>query len=376
MSSLFVSCPQGIENLLIEELAELGYTKCHPGFRGVYVEDTSMEAIYRINYCSRLATRVLLPLCQFRCRDKNALYAAVASVNWRRYLRKGMTFAIDANVHHRLLRNSLFAAQVAKDAICDKMRELTGQRPNIDLQNPDLQLNLFIHGDKGVLSFDTSGQSLHKRGYRLDAGEAPIQESMAAALLAIAQFKGGEKALDPCCGSGTLLIEMALKASKTPPGYLRKMWGFGNHPEFSSVEWLKVKNEADSKKELLPNKQIVGYEIDENVAKICRSNIRAAGFVDAIEVITTDFSDFEPKEPPTFLISNPPHGKRLMDIDPLRALYRRLGDFMKRKMAKPSRGFLFIGNLELTKEVGLAAKKRHVISNGGVDSRLLEIEIF
>lgn len=376
MPSLFVSCPQGIENLLIEELAEMGFTKCHAGFRGVYVDESSMEAIYRINYCSRLATRVLLPLVQFRCRDKQALYSAVSEINWRRYLRKGMTFAIDANVHHRQLRNSLFAAQVTKDAICDKMRELTGQRPNIDLQNPDVQLNLFIHEDKAVLSFDTSGQSLHKRGYRLEAGEAPIQESMAAALLALAGFKGDELALDPCCGSGTLLIEMAMKASNTPPGYLRKQWGFGHHPEFSSIEWLRVKNEADAKRVQLPKKQIVGYEIDEDVAKICRNNIRAAGFTDAIEVITTDFSDFNPKEPPNFLISNPPHGKRLMDIEPLRALYRRLGDFMKRKMAKPSRGFLFIGNLELTKEVGLAAKKRHVINNGGVDSRLLEIEIF
>lgn len=379
--TLFVSCGPGLETLLIEELAELGLEETSVGFCGVYVRGceskTLMETIYTINYCSRIASRVLLPLLEFRCYDQKALYQGADQIDWKRYLNKGQTIAIDANVNHPRLRNSLFCAQVVKDAICDQMRKATGTRPSVDIQNPDIQLNLFIHGDHAILSFDTSGDPLHKRGYRQDAGEAPLQESMAAALLRIAQFKGNEHMIDPCCGSGTLLIEAALIASRTPPGYLRKQWGFFNHPDFVNEEWLIVKNEADKhRKELLP-KSFVGCEINSEVARICRANLRAAGFLEAVEVLRTDFNDYEPAVPPNFLMTNPPHGRRLMgDDSSLRALYRQLGDFMKRKMAKPSRGFVFIGNLELTKEVGLAAKRRHVISNSGIDSRLLEFDLF
>lgn len=373
---LFVSCPPKLEPLLLEELNELGFSNCRIGFQGIFVDDMSMEAIYRINYSSRLASRVLLPLKQFRCRDKLALYKAVSEIEWAKYLKKGMTLAIDSNVHHRSLTNSLFAAQIAKDAICDQLRKVVGWRPSIDLKAPDLQLNLHIHQEMGTLSFDTSGQSLHKRGYRLEAGEAPLQESMAAALLRIAKFTGEEVMIDPCCGSGTLLIEAALIASNTAPGFLRKEWGFMHHPDFSSIDWLKIKNKIDAQRKELLSKKIIGCEINANVARICRSNVKAAGVLKGVEVLRQDFSDFHTSEAPTFLISNPPHGKRLMDIDSLRPLYRRLGNFMKQHMYKPSRGFLFIGNLELTKEVGLAAKKRHVISNSGTDSRLLEFDIF
>jgi len=292
------------------------------------------------------------------------------------FFRRETTLAIDANVHHRQLQNSLFAAQIAKDAICDQLRKSVGYRPNIDVKQPDVQLNLYIHEDRGVLSFDTSGQSLHKRGYRQDAGDAPLQESMAAALLKIARYEGSELMIDPCCGSGTLLIEAALMASKTPPGYLRKKWGFMQHPQYSSLEWLKVKNVSDERRIPLEGKRIIGCEIDSETARICRANLNAAGFLPHVEILRQDFADFHATEAPTFLISNPPHGKRMMDVDRLRSFYRSLGDFMKQKMGKPSRAFLFIGNIELTKEVGLAAKRRHVISNSGVDSRLLEFDIF
>lgn len=378
--SLFVTCAQGLEPLLLEELHELGVKGCRPGFRGVYVDDFCMETIYRINYCSRIASRVLCPIVRFRCRQKEALYHAVAGVDWKRYFRKGTTFAIDANVHHPELRHSLFAAQVAKDAICDELRKTLGTRPDVDLKAPDLQLNLFIHNYQGVLSFDTSGQALHKRGYRQEAGDAPLQESLAAALLRIARFQGQERIIDPCCGSGTLLIEAALIASKTAPGYLRKVWGFMRHPEFSQMEWLKVKNEADAARIPLEGKKIIGCEIDSDMARICRGNLRAAGVLDGVDILRVDFAEHTPVEAPDFLISNPPYGNRMMDVAPnvasLGQLYRQLGHFMKQKLAKPSRAFLFIGNLELTKEVGLAAKRRHVLLNGGIDSRLLEFDLY
>ncbi len=373
---LFVTCAQGLEQLLSEELAEFGFNEVSLGYRGVHVRDDSMEAIYKINYCSRIGGRVLLPLIQFRCYDQKSLYDNVSEIKWRQFFRKGQSLAIDANVSHRILRNSLLTAQVTKDAICDQLRETQGWRPDVNLKNPDVQLNLYIHEQRATLSFDTSGYPLYKRGYRQAAGAAPLQESLAAALIKMAGYKGSEVVLDPCCGSGTLLIEAALIASKTPPGYLRKEWGFMGHPDFSSQAWLKVKNEADEQRQDLPEGHFFGCEVDAEVARSALDNLRAAGFHRQVKIFHKDFNDYTPNENVNFLISNPPHGKRLSEVDDLRDFYRSLGDFMKKKMSKPSRGFIFTSSAELAKEVGLAAKRRHIVNNSGIDSRLLEFDLY
>lgn len=374
--SLFVTCSKDLEPLLVEELQEFNIGKITKGFRGAYVDNCSHEAIYRINYCSRLASRVLLPLKQFRCRDARSLYQAAHSIDWKQYLHNNKSFAIDANVQHRNLRNSLFAAQVVKDAICDQFRERTGNRPSVDVKNPDIQLNLFIQQDHATLSFDTSGIPLHKRGYRQESVEAPLRESLAAALLRLAQYRGSEVFCDPCCGSGTLLIEAALIATQTPPGFFRKKWGFMNLSRFSSDLWLKIKNEEDSKKIPLQKGRIFGLDINKNAIHVCKVNLRAVGFHHDIEVAQEDFRLFIPKIKPNFVMTNPPHGLRLGEVEPLRSLYRELGNFCKNNIEKPGRAFIFTGSLELSKEVGLAAKNRHVVDNAGIDSRLLEYDIF
>lgn len=374
---LFVTCSAGIELLLIEELHELGFPDTTPGYLGVYVANSSLEAIYRINYGSRLASRVLLPIARFKCYDRNDLYREISAIDWSRYLHVDKTFAIDANVsHHRELRNSLFATQVAKDAICDQFSKKKGRRPSIDRADPFTQLNLFIQKDMAVISFDTSGTPLHKRGYRLEEVEAPMRQSLAAALLRLAQYRSGDILCDPCCGSGTLLIEAAYLATNTPPGFLRKRWGFTQLPNFSQVDWLRVKNEADAKRIPLPPGQIFGIDINKSAVHACKVNLRAAGLHQTVQVAQGDFREWTPPRQPNFLITNPPHGRRLDDIEFLRPLYRSLGDFMKRELARPARGFVFTGELELAKEVGLAPTKRHVIDNAGIDSRLLEYEIY
>lgn len=373
---LFVTCSQGMEELLIAELSELGFSETLKGFRGVYVRDGTLDAICRINYCSRLASRVLLPLARFRCRDKNALYREADTIDWLKYIPAKKTIAIDANVaHHPGFRNSLYAAQVMKDAICDQYRARTGQRPNVHPSEPDVQLNLFIHNDDATISFDTSCVPLHKRGYRQESVEAPLRETLAAGLLRIAQYKGNEILFDPCCGSGTILIEAALIASHTPPGYLRKKWGFTFLPDFNQQAWLKIKNEADAKRIALPKGLISGIDVNKNAVRVTKVNLRAAGFHLSIDANHSDFREFTPNPEPNLLITNPPHGKRLEDIDSLKPLYRALGDFMKQKMAKPSRGFVFTGSLDLSKEVGLAPTQRHVIDNAGIDSRFLEFDV-
>lgn len=375
MEDLYVTCGQGLEELLIEELQELGFQKLQKGYCGVYVGNADLRAIYRINYGSRIAIRVLLPLRKFKCYNADSLYNEVSAIDWIPYLPQGKTFAIDSVVSHKNLRNSLFAAQVAKDAICDQLKKIRGSRPNIDVQNPDVQLNLYIHDTQGIMSFDTSGVPLYKRGYRIESVEAPMQESLAAALLRIAGYKGEETVCDPCCGSGTLLIEAALIKSKTPPGYLRQKWGFMFLPGFSQIEWLKVKMELDSNKQPLQGVYFCGCDISKNALRITKTNLRAAGFYQNVDLVQSDFKEYAPPMPCHLVITNPPHGKRLQAEEDLVSLYRALGDFMKHKTSLPGRGFVFTSNLELAKEIGLAPKRRHVVMASGEECRFLEFDI-
>lgn len=372
---LFVSCAPTLEPLLAEELQDLNINSVKMGFRGVYVENWDWSTVYRINYASRLANRVLLPIRRFKCFDRRSLYRHASEINWSLYFKEGLTFAIDANVQNKELRNSLFAAQVVKDAICDQLRHKAGWRPTVNLQHPDIQLNLYIHQNLAVLSFDTSGTPLHKRGYRQESVEAPMQETLAAALLRLADYSKECIFFDPCCGSGTLLIEAALIASQTPPGYLRQKWGFMRHPEYRLNDWLKERNLLDANRQPLLPHHFYGIDQSKMAVHACKINLKAAGFKE-VEIEQADFRDYDPKVTPDFVMTNPPHGRRLEDENLLQPLYRALGDFLKNKCAKPGRGFIFTGSLQLGKEVGLAPKKRHVLSNSGIDSRLLEYDLY
>lgn len=373
---LFVTCSSHLEPLLEQEIHDLGYGKTRIGFRGVYVEVPKISDLYRLNYCLRLASRVLFPLLEFKCQGKEDLYEAALQLKWFPYFRSAKTFAIDANVDHPKLRNSLFAAQVMKDAICDQLVKEIGKRPSVDTSQPDLQLNLFIRQGKGVISLDTSGEALHKRGYRQEGGEAPLRETVAAALLRMGRYGSNEIMIDPCAGSATFLIEAAMIASNTPPGIYRTKWGFFHLLDFSEKEWLEVKIQEDAKRIPLQKGRFFGIELNKNAHRMALGNLKAAGFHQVIQLILGDFRDTEPAIPPTFLITNPPWGRRLEDESSLIPLYRSLGDFMKRKMRKPSKGFILTGSALLAKEVGLAASRRHVVDNGGVDSRLLEFDIY
>lgn len=373
---LFITSGPGLEAVLEEELKQLGIQHTRTGYRGVYVDDASMKDVFKINYCSQVASRVLLPILHFRCEGRDDLYQAFRSIQWKDYIRVSKTFAIDASVDHPRLRNSLFAAQVGKDAIVDQFMDRTGKRPSINTDSPDVQLNLYIRGGKGTISFDTSCTPLHKRGYRLEGGEAPLKETLAAALLKIGNFSSEEIFIDPFAGSATFLIEACLMASKTPPGLYRKRFGFFDLPHFDEREWLQVKVECDSLRIPLKKGQFFGVEINKNTYRIALSNLKTSGFQPFVEMTNGDFREFQPKVLPNFLITNPPWGRRLEEESSLAPLYRDLGDFMKRKMAKPARGFVLTASMPLSKEIGLAAKRRHVIESSGLESRFLEFDLY
>jgi putative N6-adenine-specific DNA methylase len=371
---LVITCSPGLENILAEEIENLGFQEITKGYCGVYVPYNSFDDVYIINYCSRLASRVLLPMTRFRCRNRHDLYNAVRKIEWSEYMSPSTTFAIDANVTHSELRNSLYAAQVVKDGICDYFRDKMGSRPSVDVKNPQVQLNLFIREGNGILSFDTSGTPLHKRGYRQETVEAPLQETLAAACLTLAGYQGNEVLCDPCCGSGTFLIEAALIASQTAPGYLRQTWGFLRHPDHSQEAWLKIKVAADNQRIPLDKEHFYGNDVAQGAVRACKINLRASGFSKDVEVVQRDFRDYSPPKQPTFIISNPPHGIRLNDEDHLVGLYRSLGDYILKQLQALSKVALFVSNQDLIEEMGVKPHQIHSISSGGTPCYLLIFE--
>lgn len=376
LPSLFITCSSALEPLLQQELLDLGVENTEIGYRGVYVDSWDWATLYKINYCSRLGSRVLLPLNRFKCYDARSLYRGALDIDWTLFIKEKATIAIDANIQHPQIRNSLFGAQVMKDAICDQLRQKRGYRPSVDIQEPDVQLNLFIHNNMATISFDTSGLPLHKRGYRLEGGLAPLQETLAAALLKLANYDPEKILLDPCCGSGTILIEAALMATNTAPGYLRRKWGFMHLPEYKDTDWLRVRNSFDANRIPLKPGHLFGLDIAKEAVRGAKVNLRAAGFLKEIEITQGDFRDYHPPIKPNMVVTNPPYGKRLEDVEYLVSLYRDLGDFLKQEIEKPGHAYVLTGNYELTKEVGLAASKRHVLNNGGLEARLLEFDIY
>lgn len=375
-NELFVTCVPGLEPVVLDELKALGMQVERAGYGGLFVSYTQFHQVYELNLLLRTASRVLLPMASFSCRNKEDLYEGALEIEWERYFRRMPTFAIDAHTDHPAFNNSLFAAQCVKDAICDRLRKKTGQRPNVNTSDPDVRLSLFIQGSRATISFDTSGRPLHERGYRLDAGEAPIRENLAAALLMLAGYNAEAVLVDPVAGSGTFLVEAALMATKTPPQFLRQMFGFMSHPEYSEGEWIALRKRELNKRVPLKPGQFIAIENDARTFTALQRALQKAGFSNGISAICGDFRTVPLKVAPNLVIANPPYGIRLRDERMLEDLYQSLGDFMKQKTAKPARGFILSGNSELTKKIGLRASKRHIVNNGGIDCRFLEFDLY
>ncbi len=372
----FVVCARGLEDLLAEELKELGIKVLKKGFRGVYVPST-MDVIYKINYQSRIAIRVLKPIYQFKCPDAKALYGLSRNINWPLYLHPSQTFSIDANVTHPNLRNSLFAAQTLKDAICDSLRDKFGNRPSVSTSSPDVQINLFIIQDQATISIDTSGSPLYKRGYRQkapssqDEVQAPIQECLAAAILRFASYSSEEVLCDPCCGSGTFLIEAAMLATNTPSGYYRSKWGFMLLPEYEEKDWIAFKQSVDQQITPLRSGIILGSDRDSLILDHCKRNIAVAGFSDAISLSCSDISTATTLSPATLIVCNPPYGERI----PLSSrFYHHFGEFVRRNGAEDVRSYL-LAPKERTGKSGpeqthLEEESPLGLSNGGIETNL------
>ncbi len=369
----FAQIADGIKELGAQELSELGALNIAPEYGGIYF-NAGKEALYRINYSTRLASRILAPLASFNCSTTDELYKKAKQINWTDFISTENTFAVFGNVSNSKITNSHYASLCLKDAIVDSFREISGKRPDVDSKNPDIWLNLYVRDDKAVISIDTSGGSLHRRGFRKDSVSAPMQETVAAAIIRYTKWDGSVPLCDPMCGSGTLLSEALLHYCKIPSGIFREHFGFEFLPDYDKSLWTTVKKEQDRQIRNLPEGLISGSDISTEAIEISGANIRNLPHGERIKLEALDFRNSEGLKNGV-IITNPPYGIRMGKRQALELLYEALGDFLKQK-CKGSAAYIYFGEREFIKKIGLKPAWKKPLKTGGLDGRLVKYEMF
>lgn len=362
----------GLEDILAEELIALGANNLEIGKRAVSFEG-DLALLYRANICCRTALRILKPVYTFKARTTDEIYKKVKAMNWFEHLTEESTFAIDAVTFSDLFTHSKFVAYRVKDAIADYFTQRTDKRPSVDVTNPDLLINFHIAHDTCTLSFDSSGESLHKRGYKTEQTEAPLNEVLAAGILLKSGWKGQSVLIDPMCGSGTFLVEAALIALNIPPGIYRKNFAFEKWKNFDKELFSLIYNDDANEKEF--DYKIYGSDISAEAIKISRQNIANAGLQKYIELTTMPFEDYQSAPAlKGFLITNPPYGERLKP-DNLDNLYSMIGERLKHVFAGYKAGILSHKKEHFNK-IGLKPSAKFPLKNGSLDCELRCYDIF
>lgn len=369
----FAQFADDIEDIASAELKRLGAEALKSGYRGVYFNATP-EVLYRINLNARLINRVLAPIINFDCHSDKYLYQTANKLKWDDFLNTNETFAVFASVAHSNIRHSKFASLRLKDAIVDWFQQKYHKRPSVDTRNPDVWFNLHIQHNKATISVDTSGGSLHRRGYRTKAVKAPMTETLAAAIVDYSGWCGETPLYDPFCGSGTLLIEAFLKATQTPASILRKAFGFQHLPDFNPEIWKAVRNESMKGIQSIQPNMIGGSDIDGDAVKLARDNCKKIDPKGVIDIRKKDVLEIANLENRT-IICNPPYGIRMGDASGLQTFYKQFGDFLKQK-CKGSAAYIYFGERELIKYIGLKPAFKKPLSNGGLDGRLVKFELY
>lgn len=298
----------GLENVLAEELTQLGANNIQTGRRMVSFTGNK-EMMYRANFQLRTAIRILKPIAHFKAQSAEDMYDEVKKIDWSRYIEKGKTFSVDSVVYSEEFRNSRFVTYKVKDAIVDQFRERTGDRPNISVANPDIRLHIHIAEDNATLSLDSSGESLHRRGYRQETREAPLNEVLAAGMILMTGWRGETDFIDPMCGSGTLPIEAALIARNISPGVFRKEFAFEKWPDFDADLFDEIYNDDSQERDF--EHHIYGYDNDMKAVNTANLNVRAAGLTKEITISQQDFKDFTQPAEKSIIVMNPPYGERI-----------------------------------------------------------------
>lgn len=369
----FATTGRGMEEVLAGELQRLGVAEIAQERGGVRFSG-DMEACWRANLWLRTANRVLLPLATFSCTTPEELYAGVRTIPWQDYLTPAMTMAVDCSLRDSALTHSGYVALKTKDAVVDSLRDRFGTRPSVDTRDPDLRVNVHLLKNRCTVSLDTSGAPLDRRGYRLEKNEAPLRETLAAAIILSTGWDGSVPLSDPLCGSGTLLIEAALLASRRPPGGERR-FGFERWPGFDQAAWQALRAEASGQVlDRLPA-PIQGSDSDGRTIATARRNAERAGVRGLIGLTRYDMQDFTPPPGNGVIVCNPPYGERMGEVEALKPFYRQLGDLFKQR-CKGNTAWVFTGSMELAKHVGLKATRRIPLWNGPLECRLLKYELY
>ncbi len=364
----------GLEDVLLQELTELGAENIEKYNRAVGFEG-DLKMLYRANLCLRTALRVLVPIHSFELSNEHELYDNIKAMAWEEYLGVWDTLAVDCSLHSDIFTHSLYLEQKTKDAIVDRFREQQGRRPSVDLDKPTLRIHLLIQKNTCLVSLDSSNTSLHKRGYRTQTNLAPINEVLAAGMILLSDWDKKSNFIDPMCGSATLLIEAALIASNTPPGFFRPDFGFQKWRNFDADIWEEVCDEAEENMILEDLPLIVGGEINENTVQIALSNIREANLHKQITVQHIDFKEFQAPKGTGILMMNPPYGERLDKAEDINLFYKSIGDTLKQNWAGYT-AWLISSNLPAIKHLGLNAKPKIKLFNGSLECRFLKYELY
>lgn len=361
----------GLEDILAQELMELGADNVEKGRRMVsFTGDKAL--MYRANFCLRTAIRILKPIAHFRAKSADQMYDEIKKIDWGQYIGEGKTFTVDSVVYSEEFSNSRFVTYKVKDAIVDQFRERTGKRPNISVSDPDIRINIHIAEDKATVSLDSSGESLHRRGYRQEAVEAPLNEVLAAGMIMMTGWKGETDFIDPMCGSGTLPIEAALIARNIAPGVFRKEYAFEKWPDFDADLFDDIYNDDSNEREF--EHHVYGYDIDFMAVNMAKTNVKAAGLSSVVTIEQQDFKNFKGHVEKAIIVTNPPYGERISTPNLLET-YKMIGERLK-KAFKEGDAWILSYREECFQQIGLKPSVKIPLYNGSLECEFRKYGIF
>ncbi|MEM8804819.1 MAG: THUMP domain-containing protein [Cyanobacteria bacterium P01_G01_bin.38] len=374
MMQCFATVARGLESLAAAELEKLGANLVEPGFCGVSFEG-DLNLLYRVNLWARLPFRILVNLDKVPCKDANALYRGIQTLSWGDYLTPDQTLAVRATGKNRQLNHTHFTAVQVKNAIVDQQDAQFGARSDVETQLPDVLVNVHIEKDQCVVSLDSSGSSLHRRGYRPAMGVAPLKESLAAALIQLSEWTPDQPFFDPLCGSGTLPIEASLQALNIAPGLFREQFGFESWPDFDEDLWERLQQEARQVQKEKLSAVIGGCDRNPDIIDQAHTNAQHSGVIWHVKLDCVELADVEPPADHGVIICNPPYGERIGNKAELGTFYKQLGDVFKQRF-KGWTAYVLSGNKVLASTIGLKSAKRFPVYNGALPCQLMKYELY
>lgn len=374
MNQYFATVARGLEPLLVQELAQLGAKDVEPGFCGAAFKG-DRPLLYRVNLWARLPFRILLRLDEFDCENSDDLFAGVQRIDWSEYLRPDNTLAVTATGKTEALNHTHFTALQVKNAIVQQQTKKFGDRSDVDTQLPDVRINVHLHKDRATISLDSSGDSLHRRGYRPAVGAAPLKESLAAALITMTGWQPDVPFFDPLCGSGTLPLEAGLRSLQLAPGLFRERFGFETWLDFDEALWERLLNEAEAQQKEELAAFVGGSDRDPNILIQAHSNASQCGLEHLITFQQKDLADVEAPTDSGILLCNPPYGERLGANTDLGAFYKLLGNVLKQRF-KGWTAYVLSGNKALSSNIGLKSASRTPVYNGALLCQLMKYELY